>query len=519
MNRYTIYFALCMLIVHINTLHAQVLYPDSEYLEYYRILEIKNEGISNRMNIFPTIVSQYNKDSITWNPWKDNFQLDQQKNKSISLLPARLTNHYNSTYAHGYNDGALWKGKGYTGSIQGGVTGKYGLLEFTIAPIVFFSQNSAFELAPQTSDNNPYNYQFTNKRIDYVQRYGDQSFAEFDLGQTDIRLVYKSFTIGASTQNIVWGPAQRNPILLSNNSSGIPHIDIGTHKPVNTKIGRFEGKIYYGLLKKSDYFDEDTQWNHRYWSGFSASYNPSFLPSLYLGFNRVLYKKAKDFVPLDLLVFITNFDDNDGVDGVNDEYDQMGSITMRWFFREVGFETYLEFAKNDFGGKLYGTEPDHSRGYTLGFSKYIDLKNKDLIKLTYEHATLDQSKSNAYRATPTWYAHHIVKQGYTQKGQILGAGIGPGSSSDYFNAQYVFATGILQLTAQRIRFNDDYFYDTIKDENRHDHEWTLESTFSKFIGNYLVGMHFGMNFRQNMYYVENNDKTNVSISLNLSKNF
>ncbi|MEQ9467189.1 MAG: capsule assembly Wzi family protein [Ekhidna sp.] len=492
---------------------SQVLYPESEYLDYYRILEIKNPDQERRLNIFPSILIPYGVDSLGWDAWGNNTSAHAR------LVPVRWAHHYNSSYARSYNDGALWRGKGYTTSIQGGVQGKIGKLEFTLAPIVYFSQNADFELAEPRDENNPYNYQFRNKRIDYVQRYGDASFAAFNPGQSEVRAVFKKATIGVSTQNIVFGPAQFNPLILSNNASGIPHIDIGTYKPIKTRIGWIEGKVYYGMLKKSDYFDGSDEWNYRYWSALSVGYSPGFLPELTIGFNRAFYEKSTDFSPIDLLVFINKFDDTDGDPRINDEFDQMGSITMRWLFPEVGFEAYAEYGKNDFGGKIWGTAPEHARAYTLGISKYIDLTPSSILKLTYEHTSLDKAKNSIYRPYNSWYSHGIVKSGYTIDGQIIGGGIGTGSVSDVVDAQYFSPKGRLMFRIQRIRFDDDYFFEEIQDELNHDHEWTLESAYSQFWGSYLVGFGAGLHFRQNQYFIKENDKTNLSLSLSITRAF
>ncbi|WP_420577804.1 capsule assembly Wzi family protein [Ekhidna sp.] len=498
------------------SLSSQVLYPESALLDYYRLLEIKNQPLENRLNLFPSIISPYKTDSLIWNPWGLNKP---DNKKKIDLLPLQWVNHYNSKYARGYNDGAVWKGKGLTSSLQGGVQGKLGMLAYTLAPIIYYSQNANFKLAEQQGNNNPYNYQFRNRRIDHVQRYGVDPFMKFDPGQSEVRIVYRTFTLGASTQNITFGPAQYNPIILSNNAAGIPHIDIGTYKPIETKIGRIEGKVYYGILTKSDYFSESDKWNYRFWSGFSIGYNPRFLPELTLGFNRAFYEKSSDFSPIDLLVFINKFDDTDGNPSVNDEFDQLGSVTMRWLFEEVGFEAYAEYAKNDFGGKLWGTAPEHGRAYVVGFNKYVDVKENNVLKLTFEHTSLDQPKNAIYRPYNSWYSHGIVNQGYTLDGQLLGGGIGSGSVTDVIEVQYLFTKGRLMLRAQRIRFDDDYFFDNVRDEFNHDHEWTLGSKYSKFVGAYLFGFDFATSFRQNQYFVKENDKTNIYLGFSITKFF
>ena len=512
MNKFFLFFLLIPFFGN-----AQILFPDSEFLEYYRVLEMKNEKSQKRLGVFPSIVGHYETDAIEWNVWSEYYNPNKRGNRRVSFESVRMTNFYNSNYARGYNDGALWKGKGLTSSFQAGVTGKIGKIEFSFAPIVYFSQNSDFGLAESNSNTHMYNYRF-NRTIDFVQRYGEESFVQFNLGQTGLYLVHKGFSIGVSTQNITWGPAQRSPMLLSNNAAGIPHVELGTHTPLKTRIGTLEYKLYWGQLNESNYYDDNEKNNSRFWTGFAFAYNPVFLPGLTLGFNRVFYKKGEEFTNSDLLISFWRFNNRNDTPNRNDEFDQMGSATIRWLFEEVGFEAYLEFGKNDFGGKLIlSTEPEHARGYTLGFSKYLDIKESGILKLTYEHTTIDKAKSGLYRGHNSWYAHNVVEQGYTMDGQILGAGIGPGSNTDYFDGQYFYKKGRIQLSAQRIRFNDDYFITNITDKYRHDHEWTVEVGYSRFIHNIMVGMRAGLSFRENMYYELENSKKNVSIGFDISR--
>ncbi|UXP30910.1 capsule assembly Wzi family protein [Reichenbachiella agarivorans] len=496
---------------------GQILYPNSEILEYYRVIEMKNNDIQDRLGIFPSIVSQYKKDSLAWNIWADQLQFNGIPDKSIKLMSFRFSNYYNSKYPKGYNDGAVWKGKGFTSVLQGGISGRYGILEFTFAPVVYYSQNVSYDLASQRGNNSPYNYQFTDRRIDWVQRYGDENFIEFDWGQTDVRMAYKNFTLGASTQNIVWGPAQRNPLILSSNAEGIPHVDLGTHTPIQTKIGSIEAKVYWGVLNESEYFDDNNDNNYRYWTGMSISYSPSFIPSLSIGFNRALYKRGEEFTAKDLYKTFWWFENKNETVGQNDEYDQIASATVRWVFKEVGFDTYLEFGKNDFGGSLFGSEPDHARGYTIGMSKYIDLNNTNVIKLTYEHCSVDKAKSGLYRGYNTWYTHHIVTQGYTNNGQVMGASVGPGATTDYIGTELFFKKGLIQLYGERVRFNDDYFIDNILNNDLHDFEWTIGSRLSIFVNGFLLSSECLLSLRKNMYYMAKNDQNNLQLGLSISK--
>lgn len=490
---------------------CQVLYADDALAAYYQVVELQNPDLPRRLDTHPSILTPYRSDSLAWNPWGEHLPTSSIQDKAVYLLPLRASSFFNSAYPYSLRDGALWKGKGLTMSLQGGLAGKFGILEYTLAPIVYYAQNSAYTLAPTTGTNHPYNYQFTNQKIDFVQRFGDRPYAAFDFGQSELQLVFNWFSVGVSTQNMIWGPALYTPILMGTNAAGIPRVEAGTHHPVATPIGEVELKFYWGRLTESDYFDSLTTNDSRYWSGASFGFRPSFLPSLCIGFHRSLYKKGEQFETKDLSIVLWRFNppkDSNPNTG-NDEYDQMGSFSLEWAFSEVGFKAYFEFAKNDFGGSLIGLEPEHGRGYTLGMVKTIELKNGGVLQMTYEHATLDRSKSHAYRGYNRWYSHSYIKQGYTQKGQIIaGGGIGPGAQTDIFNVAYVSDFGMLSVTGQRIRFDDDYFLAYVLDNNRHDQEWSGLIKYTKILGRIRLTTELGLSGRRNRYYQFENDAYN-----------
>ena len=45
-----------------------------------------------------------------------------------------------------------------------------------------------------------------------------------------------------------------------------------------------------------------------------------------------------------------------------------------------------------------------------------------------KHTHLEQSADRIVRPAGAWYLHGIILHGYTNKGEVLGAGIGPGSN-------------------------------------------------------------------------------------------
>lgn len=351
---------------------------------------------------------------------------------SWEILDPLLKVSFNSTYPRGYNDGAVWKGKGMNFELHGGIAGQKGRFSYTVHPVLYYSQNTG--VSQLASDE--FKYPFA--QIDWVQRYGNDGFISFHPGQTEVKMQWGKFSTSISTQNYSAGPSVYNPITLSRQGGGFPHVklaldpfDINIRK---VKTGKWEVNLIAGVLSESDYFDTNSQNDNRYINGLFLAYQPSFLPELTLGFNKVLYKDTQFFNAKDLLSTIHILDDGvrgDSID-TNDTFDQLASATMNWDFPEVGFRAYGEFSRNDFSGKFvrFLREPEHSRAYTVGLEKRLINAKGSLIIINAEHTNLSRNHTFLYQPEPSYYIHNINKQGYTNSGQLLGAGIGPGSNSD-----------------------------------------------------------------------------------------
>ncbi len=430
----------------------------------------------------------------------------------------------NSAYPRGYNDGPVWKGKGITWEINGGARGSKGKFSFQIQPVLFYAQNRNFKLAPGSeSSSRPFGSQFITG-VDWVQRYGSSSKLYFHPGQSEVKFQSGKFIVSASTQNYSFGPSTFNPILLSHQGGGFPHIRLGSEPfSIGKKIGKIEVNYLAGILTESNYFDASSKNDHRFLNALFFGYSPSFLKNLKLGIGRVLYKQTPFFELEDLLSPIIVLEDSkrEGVSEWNDTFDQLASFFIDWSFPEVGFRAYFEFAKNDFTGSLRNTlvEPEHTRGYTIGFQKDIISKSDKKISIIYEHTNLSINQAWLWRATPSFYSHHINQQGYTQSGQLIGAGIGPGGNSDFLFIKMKDRTKTLGLLFQRIEHQRDYFVrnsnpnitqsDKILNKDEHDIEYSVGGSFSKKfnIMSIFADLTLSHNFKR--YHVD--DATNLAL--------
>lgn len=444
----------------------------------------------------------------------------EKTNANFEVLDLTSRVSFNSSYPRGFNDGPVWRGNGLTLEVHGGVAGKKGKFSYQFMPTVFFSQNSSFELAPRNTEvNNELAYQFTN-RIDWVQKYGSSSELFFHPGQSEIKFQAGKFITTLSTQNYSAGPSSFNPILLSQQGGGFPHLRIGSEPFTVNKIGGFEVNLLAGLLSESDYYDSDNENDNRLFNGLFINYAPSFLPNFKIGAGKVLYKQTQFFELEDVLALLVILEEKDreGFDAGNDTFDQMASIFAEWSFPAVGFRAYGEFAKNDFTGSTRWTlvEPEHARGYTIGFEKVTQTKSGKEVKIIYEHTNLSTNQAFLWRATPPFYTHGVNRQGYTHNGQLLGAGIGPGGNSDNLLIQKDnLENQTIGLRLQRIENNRDYFVRNIADLESHDIEYSFGIfAFKKRRGkaSFVGELTYSHNF--NRYYL--NDQSNLFLLVGTS---
>jgi LysM repeat protein len=383
-----------------------------------------------------------------------------EKNWSVTYYSPVGKVTYNNNYPIGQNDGALWQGRGVNSMISGGAYFSYGRLKASVRPNLIYSANQDFTLSrwPAPEGISQYSYEFSI--IDYPQRFGDQSITKLDLGQSWIRGDYRQFSAGISTATTNLGPSIYNPIMLSNNAPGFLHFFIGTHEPLETRIGNVEGKFFWGRLKESDYFDENESNNSRFINGLIISYSPEFLKGLNVGISRIFVKPTTDpglsFGDYFLALGPMKKGEEDEINRL-----QMSSLFGRWKIPNYGFEFYAEWARNTPADNFRDMflQPEYSRVYTMGFIKRFILNPGNWLTLHYEMTQIERPRSIEFRPSEPFYRSSSVIQGYTHKGQILGAGIGPGSNSQKVHIKYYWKYGMFGASFNRIVHDNTRLYE------------------------------------------------------------
>jgi len=414
---------------------------------------------------------------------------------------------FNSTHPSGANDGAVWQGRGANGRLSAGFEYGSGLLYVSFVPEIWGAQNAGFAVVPGTEETKDYWF-----GLDRPQRFGDGPHRDWSWGQTNLRLVWKGFTAGFSTENIWLGPGVRNAAILSTNADGFPHFDIGTQVPLATGIGSFEFRFLWGRLHESEYFDDDSSNDFKLYTGGTIAYSPSFVPGLTLGFNRYFLSPWNTMNGFKFFQFFSDglfkqlrrsFDTESG----DDDVDQVLSLTFDWVFKEAGLDLYLEWARNDHSMDIqdFLMQPDHSEAYVAGLTKSFGLNGGKLI-LNLEMADFGNTRGTNIRPTGPWYRHYVLPGGYTNDGQVLGAGIGTGSNSQYVGLRYLSSWGEAGLGFERIAFDTDYFYSFAVADSYYYRHYNLQCNMETFVK--LTSMTlFDIYFKTTLAYTFNHNWT------------
>jgi len=395
-----------------------------------------------------------------------NFGSGLKKSKNeqfnLQLLPISTQTEYSSKIPYQTNNGLMLPLAGLQTNLSAGFYAKLGILSIQLYPNLFHGLNQ--------------------------ETGGYSNINKVDWGQSQIAVSYKAFVLSISNQNMWWGPSKNNALIMSNNAAGFKHISFKSSRPVNIFIGHLEWELIGGILENSLYtshypyqgytsipFSGPANQDLRYMNGISISYQPKWVPGLFLGINRgaQMYKQTANDYNEFLPVFGDLFrggDEDIGTDG-------QISVTARYMMPEAWAELYFEYGRNDAAGSIrdFAMIPQHSRAYIFGVTKLVEAKKEHkVISIEYEMIQMEQTIDRLVRGAGSWYVHGQVTQGFTHQGQVLGAGVGPSGNQQDFKILLIDQETQLKygFSLRRVVHNNDYLYITFVDLDRRKRYWT-----------------------------------------------
>ncbi len=373
-------------------------------------------------------------------PW----QLPDPKKQVFTMGTSEAGVVENTAYASTFNTGGIWHGKGLTGWSKASGTLAWGYLTARLGLEAWGSQNLDFALKPSGIAAQPL-ASADGQYIDTPQRFGTDPFAHVGLENTEVRLNWGPMVLSASNQNAVFGPTVFNPLLLSANAEGIPHLRLGLNT-LPTPAGKVEAQLMYGKLNTSPYWDPNAGPSDRFFGGLFVGYQPSFFPELTIGAGRTIISNWNDLDPqiaTALFLFDPGNSSNTLGKGVSHQH---VSLTYDLKFPSIGFETYGEWGKNDYSPiSMYWINPNHEQAYSLGMKKTFTLPERGILGVGVEETILSQAVEslinyNGYYQGYDFYSgwSSSYGAGYTNDGMVLGGGIGNGSEAQYLYADLYY---------------------------------------------------------------------------------
>ena len=370
----------------------------------------------------------------------------------------------NSAIPFSQNDGAMWAGVGLSTRTLFGTRLESSRFRIILAPELVLSANSNwvlrhnFYVPALPPDRSQYDLPFYvgDYTIDQPLRFGNKAIRRIDLGETTALVSTNRIEAGFSNENEWWGPGIRNAIVLSNNAPGFPHLFLRTARPLQTHFGAVEARWLVGGLTESAFFDTVSTNNTRSIAAIAATLQTGWDPNLSFGFARSVYSTASGWGS----VFGRWFDvfaQTSRTRLISVHKDQLFTLFGRWVFPADGVEVYTEWGRLELQPSLrdFIVSLNHTQGYTIGLQWRGGSWRDGNFKLQSEITQLEQSATFRDRTVPSWYTSTRVIQGYTNRGEMLGAAIGPGASSQFLGADYLKNDWRVGTYFGRIRWNED----------------------------------------------------------------
>lgn len=398
------------------------------------------------------------------------------------------------------NTSDRWIGKGmsFFQGLQFVYTNKF--LSLSFEPYYFTNQNKDYAepwqdffhslhntVKPKRFDQ-PYR-ELKFSRLNDNRPHGDGVYSKTDVREAQIYLHYKGLGIGYSNANMWWGSGYHSSLNMTNNTTGFPHLMIGTIKEQRYKD--------FGINFR--YFFADTlKENHAlpHFTSILSSITYYSKPIITLGFSRTylsggryaegetITRKEAMLLPFEKLYL---------KDKEVDIWDQTltGYLTMT--FPQVGLKVYVEYGRNDhaWGKDDFIRQPDHTGASIIGLRKYGFFNNPHLIG-GIEYANLNKTKYWNDRPNADWY-DRINYDYWSYNGRHWGAHSGP--DSDDFYIYFGYMSDKLSVIPS---FN--YERHGVIDNKIPEREYSYQDEWLKIGGNYDFWSEVKIEYRLDLRY-------------------
>ena len=443
-------------------------YDDIHLMNYQRTKQLlydSNGAINNSFLIRSTSSFQFLQSKLNGTT-KDivqfvNFNFDQQNN---SLLPIS------------FNDGNMYPARGWQERYSIGLNLKLLIFDLNYQPEKITVQNLTQEYYPGNTGDGNFMFKYFGmvaNNIDNFRQFGFNRIEETTLGQSRAGIKFKYIAAGVSNENIWWGPGKRNSLVFTNNAAGFKHYYLKTVEPIKTFLGSFEFSGVVGKLDTTRFTEIDQELlnacrpckvfknlDEREIDGITINYQPKWVPNFFIGYaySRQFYRNATNALGETVNFFSKNLPKQ-----------EIGSLVFRFAMPEDHAEFYGEMGLPNEAPWPWKFFKERMRpALVFGATKLVPLKlyNSYLnLNVEFTQLQLMNPKDILYEGYPyaggkpnSWYLSTIVKQGWSNNGQLMASSIGPGSNNQSVSLSWNKGFNKIGLFVERTVFNNDFYY-------------------------------------------------------------
>ena len=407
------------------------------------------------------------------NIYKDSVKISDSL--AFRLLPIISSIQNVQHHPTNWNNGAMIPAKGAQQYFRSGMNVKWKSFEIQVAPEIIIAENPYFETLSTDMDNIIWNnyYRFYNS-IELPVRMGDKPYQVVKLGQSFVKYHHRKISFSISNEYKWWGPAERNALLMSTSAAGFPHFSVKNNAPLRTKFGAIDFEILYGNLINGGWAPPESYKtllgnplylpklnNTRRLIGSNFTMHPKWFKNLSLGIAQTYVQYQKNMSQFQNWLPIKSPFTRINNDNPNPPI-LLSTLNFSYQLPKDGIEIYGEW-----GWNLHQTtfrewflQSDKGLASTFGFKKVFRTNKKyywDLLAEITQLQLLTRADQLSTSVPPSWYISSSVRQGYTNDGKILGAGVGPGGSSQFLELNWRSSNNRIGLAFERRVHNNDLY--------------------------------------------------------------
>tara|TARA_Y100000590_G_C15747715_1_gene1022835 strand:- start:260 stop:1456 length:1197 start_codon:yes stop_codon:yes gene_type:complete len=278
------------------------------------------------------------------------------------------------------------RGGGSFSSINFSYSGKN--LNFSLEPFYFYSQNKDFQELDREG---------IFDRLNDVRYFNETPFVRFGLRESNIYLSFNEIGIGLSNSNMWLGPGIHTSLTMTNNTTGFPHLMIGTIREKRYDNIGFNFRYIFSQLDKSN--------GQPYYSILVSAITFYTDPIITIGFNRNILLSS------DNNKIIDRFDASTvifrSISNIDHAYQTLATY-LTIVFPNSGLKVFFELGTTERWEDFidFINYPDHGIGSIFGFRQYGLLNNNNLV-MGFEYARLLLSSFWDKRPTSNWYGNPL----------------------------------------------------------------------------------------------------------------